>query len=102
MCQVCTKPPDAVAVFCFLYFASYTHGACILTLQTDKTQAFQLSQGGNDVIGCRNDTAVHHAKWSPVAPMKTERGSLAAVTVGDYIYAIGGGKPNMQYDTVER
>ncbi|KAL3150273.1 hypothetical protein ABBQ32_000123 [Trebouxia sp. C0010 RCD-2024] len=50
----------------------------------------------------RNDTAVHHARWTPVAPMKTERGSLAAVTVGDYIYAIGGGKPNMQYDTVER
>lgn len=37
-----------------------------------------------------------------MAPMKTERGSLAAVTVGDYIYAIGGGKPNLQYDTVER
>ena len=34
--------------------------------------------------------------------MKVERGSLAAVTVSDHIYAIGGGKPNMQYDTVER
>lgn len=58
------------------------------------------SQWFNSVL--RNDTAVHHAKWRPVAPMKEERGSLAAVTVGDYIYAIGGGKPNMQYDTVER
>jgi len=34
--------------------------------------------------------------------MKTERGSLAVATVGDYLYAIGGGKPNVQYDTVER
>ena len=34
--------------------------------------------------------------------MKIERGSLAVATVGDYIYAIGGGKPNVQYDSVER
>ena len=34
--------------------------------------------------------------------MKIERGSLAVATLGDYIYAVGGGKPNIQYDSVER
>ena len=53
-------------------------------------------------LACRNDTAAHRAKWVPAAAMKHERGSLAAVTVGDYIYAVGGGKPNIQYESVER
>ena len=51
---------------------------------------------------CRCDTAQHSPSWLLVAPMKIERGSLAVATVGDYIYAIGGGKPNVQYDSVER
>jgi len=65
---------------------------------------------GNDIFKCRTflllqcrcDTAQHSPSWVPVAPMKIERGSLAVATVGDYIYAIGGGKPNVQYDSVER
>ena len=54
------------------------------------------------LLQCRCDTAQHTPSWLPVAPMKIERGSLAVATVGDYIYAIGGGKPNVQYDSVER
>ena len=54
------------------------------------------------VLCCRCDTSQHNSSWMPVAPMKIERGSLAVATMGDYIYAIGGGKPNVQYDSVER
>lgn len=34
--------------------------------------------------------------------MQTERGSLAVTTLGEYIYACGGGKPTAQFETVER
>ena len=36
-----------------------------------------------------------------MAPMTAERGSLAAATVGDKVYAIGGGGPNIQLNSVE-
>lgn len=104
-----TSEEHSSLVYLFLPFLH--KDACILTVQAGaiynlprlKAAATAMTNSQQIVPHCcRNDTALHHSRWSPVAPMKTERGSLAAVTVGDYIYAIGGGKPNMQYDTVER
>ena len=34
--------------------------------------------------------------------MQVERGSLAVTTLGEHIYACGGGKPTAQFETVER
>lgn len=51
---------------------------------------------------CRCDTTQPNPSWVSVAPMHTERGSLAVTTLGDYMYACGGGKPTAQFETVER
>lgn len=36
-----------------------------------------------------------------MASMEEERGSLAAVVLGDHVYAIGGGGANVQLNSVE-
>ena len=40
--------------------------------------------------------------WTAVAPMKTQRGGVAAIGFGDYLYAAGGNNGGNSLSSVER
>lgn len=76
------------------YLAAAVHGNCIYAV------------GGRDMRGTAlkvmDRLDIRTNRWDTLAPMPTSRQSLAAVSVGDHIYSIGGYDGIDWLDVVER